>query len=524
MLYRFLKISRVAIALIFIIATASIFNDIYEWIPERYLKGILFLQFIPSLLKFIEIASLSVIGFAVIILVTLLFGRIYCSTICPLGIMQDIISWIAKKRSKRSLFFKTKIGYPIWRYSFLALTIASLAAGFALIVTLLDPYSQAGRIFNYVLNPIIVTLNNGVAFIAQKLNIYSIYKVSYLEFSLPIILITFGSLGLIGYMAYKRGRLFCNTICPVGTFLGLISKVSWFKIKLNPSNCTKCAKCIGVCKSECINLKTFKVDTSRCVDCFNCLTVCNDNAIHFKPQFLKNPSITSNLKNTKPGRREAILTLASLAVGSKLLAASDKLKNDSNFKKLIQIKKNSPISPPGSKSVERFNSICTGCGLCISACPTKVLQPATIQYGLIGFMQPHLDYSVGNCNLGCTNCGSICPTGAILEVTNEQKETLQLGKVVFVKDNCIVFTEGTDCGACSEHCPTKAVDMVAYKDELMIPEVNQDICIGCGACEHPCPLPPKYKAIYVDGNPVHLAAKKPEKTEQQEVIQEDFPF
>lgn len=106
-----------------------------------------------------------------------------------------------------------------------------------------------------------------------------------------------------------------------------------------------------------------------------------------------------------------------------------------------------------------------------------------------------------------------------------RKKLTQLGKVNFIKENCIVETEGTDCGACSEHCPTKAVYMVPYKDNLVIPEINQDICIGCGACEFACPTKP-FKAIYIDGNPIHLKAKKPEKEILNGKIdyEEDFPF
>jgi ferredoxin len=143
-----------------------------------------------------------------------------------------------------------------------------------------------------------------------------------------------------------------------------------------------------------------------------------------------------------------------------------------------------------------------------------------------------MDYSTSYCNYECTICTEVCPTGAILPLRPEEKKLIQLGKSKFIKENCVVFTENTACGACSEHCPTKAVKMIPYVPEnnpslknLHLPEVHEEYCTGCGACEHACPTKP-YKSIYVEGNPVHLAAKKPPKEKLEEKIdyQEDFPF
>ncbi len=182
-------------------------------------------------------------------------------------------------------------------------------------------------------------------------------------------------------------------------------------------------------------------------------------------------------------------------------------------------------SPPGSKSVDHFYSNCTACHLCVAACPTHVLQPSFLEHGVFNILQPYLDNSAAYCTFECVRCTEVCPTGALLPVTIEKKKTLQIGKTNFVKENCIVETEGTACGACSEHCPTKAVIMIPYKNNLKIPEVRNDYCVGCGACEYACPTQP-YKAIYVEGNPVHQIAKEaPEERFEQEVnYKEEFPF
>jgi len=223
-------------------------------------------------------------------------------------------------------------------------------------------------------------------------------------------------------------------------------------------------------------------------------------------------------------RRKLLVSGLALMAGSRIYALKKNKLPDSQ-KDLLRNDRDYPVAPPGSKNISRFNEICTGCSLCVAACPTGVLQPALTEYGLSGFMQPHMDYSTSFCNFDCTKCGEVCPTGAILPLPIEEKQVTQMGKAVFVKQNCVVYTDETDCGACSEHCPTKAVDMVPYKNGLMIPEVDQSICIGCGACEYPCPVDEPFKAIYVNGNAVHQEAEKPETGKKQEVDhEEDFPF
>ncbi|HKL38184.1 MAG TPA: 4Fe-4S dicluster domain-containing protein, partial [Bacteroidales bacterium] len=216
--------------------------------------------------------------------------------------------------------------------------------------------------------------------------------------------------------------------------------------------------------------------------------------------------------------------LAGIAVAFFSATRMGKAQELVSYSATTPVKRENPVSPPGAQATNRFNNSCTACHLCVNVCPTQVLQPALLEYGLRGLMQPRMDYHSGFCNFDCVECSKVCPTGAILPVMLEEKKRIQLGKVQFVKENCIVETEGTDCGSCSEHCPTKAVDMVDYKNGLRIPEVNTDICIGCGACEYACPTHP-YKAIYVEGNPVHLQAQKPKQEKLKELDEEeDFPF
>jgi ferredoxin len=152
-----------------------------------------------------------------------------------------------------------------------------------------------------------------------------------------------------------------------------------------------------------------------------------------------------------------------------------------------------------------------------------VLQPSFLEYGIAGIMQPRMDYTVNYCNFECTLCGQICPTGAIQTLLPDEKKLVQTGKTQFVKEDCIVETKKTDCGACSERCPTKAVKMIPY-GKLFLPEVDNQYCVGCGACEHACPTKPR-KAIFVQSSPIHgVAKKRQDQRLEAPVLPQEFPF
>lgn len=168
-----------------------------------------------------------------------------------------------------------------------------------------------------------------------------------------------------------------------------------------------------------------------------------------------------------------------------------------------------PVIPPGSRSLGRFTSGCTACHRCITACPTRVLQPSLAEYGAGGLFQPVLDFSVGYCDYLCTACGRACPTAAIDRISVGEKKRLKIGSVFLVKEDCIVFTRGTPCGACAEICPTQAVRMAAYRPGLPQPVCDSASCVGCGACEFVCPARPR-KAIYVVGVDPHSTALIPD--------------
>ncbi len=509
---------RIVVSLLFFVPASILFLDVANLIPPSIFGYITFFQFTPSAVKFFSLVIPYSIGFVIILVFTLLFGRVYCSSVCPLGTVQDIASHIANKKKRKKKFLFSKEYFKL-RYIILAVTILSIFTGHLLILNLLDPFSNFGRIFSQLFNPLISFVNNFFAFTLEKLNIYFLYPIEIKSGYLVAALFPLIYLLVVLYLSYKRGRLYCNTICPVGTLLGLFSKFTIFKLKIDKTICENCGDCSKVCKAECIELKSKKIDFSRCVACYNCLDVCPSDAIKYA-------IIPSEKMNKKPDKsRRDFLSRTSLFFIGLTTTALAQIKIIPQKQSKIVVKKNSVSSPPGSKSIEHFTSNCTACHLCVTACPTRVLQPSFTEYGVFSIFQVFMDYKTSFCNYDCIACSEVCPTSAILPVTAEKKRSIQIGKAIFVEDNCIVKTENTACGACSEHCPTKAIVMVDYKGNLKIPEITNKYCVGCGACEFACPTKP-YKAIYVDGNLYHQKAeKKPvEKLNQKIDYKEDFPF
>jgi ferredoxin len=319
----------------------------------------------------------------------------------------------------------------------------------------------------------------------------------------------------IAYLAWVNGRVYCNTICPVGSVLGAVSHYSLFKIRFDNDLCNSCGSCGRQCKASCINTKAHEIDYSRCINCCDCLEVCSQSAMKFSFT-TKSKSIPS--KNVDASKRRFMLAVGvSTVAATKLLADKKLIKSSAN-----QAKRTTAISPPGSISAQNLMNKCTSCHLCVSKCPSHVIKPSFTEYGLAGIMQPMLSFENGFCNYDCTLCADVCPSGALTPLSLEQKHLNQMGKVQFVHENCIVVTDETNCGACSEHCPTQAVSMIDYKDDLTIPFIKTEICVGCGGCEYVCPAKPN-KAIFVEGIDKHNSiVLKKEKVVDVQV--DDFGF
>lgn len=519
-----MKKVRIVLSLILFSLITFYFLDFADLMPHKF-HALMQWQMVPAML------ALNLVVLILIVIITLLFGRVYCSSLCPMGIFQDIADWIAKRfnRKKRYPHFKE---YRILRWSIVAIVIVAFFSGFHILLNLLDPYSAYGRIATNILKPGYLFLNNLVAAVGNHFSNYRFYEVDIFIASVASLSIATFTFLTIGFLSYKYGRIYCNTICPVGTVLGFLAKFSLFKIKIGGMGCNSCGLCEMRCKASCIDAKTKEIDYSRCVSCFNCIEVCNKKSLTYQftglsaQKHISVEPMDTNHDETKRKFISASFLLALVGI-QKVFAKKGKDSTDT-IKEIftshnVPFKKVHPITPPGSVNVNRFNDSCTACQLCVSKCPSQVLQPAFTEYGIIGIMQPAMSFKHGYCNYHCTVCSEICPTKAIVPITEKEKKTLQIGQVKFVKENCVVVTDGTNCGACSEHCPTQAVSMQPYKGDLNIPTIDHDLCVGCGGCEYICPVRP-FRAIYVEGNPVHLQAKVTEEKDDKKVKVDDFGF
>ncbi len=502
------------------VLSGVLFLDLGGLIPAQVTSAVASFQLVPALLKTLRVTGLWTVGFGFIVLLTLAFGRVYCSTVCPLGTFQDIFIYIARRiarRKHRRRWYEFSTPHYAVHYGLLALTGVLAAVGSFFLLNLVEPFSNFGRMTANLVRPLVAGGNNILASLLGHLNIYVLSRFPVHGLPVDVILGTLLFFAVVAYLSYTRGRIFCNLLCPAGALLGLVSRASLYRIVIDETTCTDCGLCEKVCKAECIDSAAKKVEFAACVSCFNCIDACP--TVGLKYEGLTGKRGVKREEKADAGRR-AVLKASALP----LLLVAGGVPDTSVVAPGLSRSKG-PVSPPGSVDVSRFTGLCTACHLCVSVCPTQVLAPTFLEYGMTGIFQPRMDYRINYCTYECVLCSTVCPTGAILPLTLEAKKEVQIGKVQFVKDDCIVVAKKKDCGACAEHCPTKAVTMVPYEGKLTIPQTKDEICVGCGACEHACPTVPN-KAIYVEANQAHQRAKKPEvkKVEPPPDTGGAFPF
>lgn len=486
-----LKKIRIAIAAVVFLLIMLLFLD-FTGTMHVYLGWLAKIQFLPAVI------ALNFIVVVVLCILTVVFGRIYCSVICPLGIMQDLLAKLNRKKNRFSFSpAKSKL-----RYVMLAFLVMALLAGFGSLAGLIAPYSIFGRIAQNLFQPIYIGVNNLLAMAAEHYESYTFYHQDVWIRSMPTFIIAALSFVIVAVLAWTGGRTYCNTICPVGTLLGFLSRYSLMKVVIDTDKCKNCKKCERNCKCSCIDVENHAIDYSRCVVCGNCIEECKFGAMKYAYNVKKKEKDAHEQRNLDS--RRSFLVGAGVAVTTAALA-QDKKKVDGGLAVIedkVQPKRNTPITPPGSLSASNMQKRCTACQLCVSECPNDVLRPST---DLKTLMQPTMSYERGYCRPECNRCSSVCPVGAIKPITLADKSSIQIGHAVWVKKNCVPVTEGVECGNCARHCPVGAIQMVHPDGDTskpMIPAVNEAMCIGCGACENLCPARP-FSAIYVEGHEVH---------------------
>lgn len=453
--------------------------------------------------------SLLVVG------LTLAVGRFFCAWVCPMGTLNHLLSHNRRKAAEkiRRNRYDKRQG---WKYIALVFFIVAAMLGLQ-IVGFLDPFSVLIRSFALAVNPAFNYLLRAMFYPLLSLDwpwltaliepVFTFFRKFVLSFEQPyfyqglFIGLIFVAIAVLNQV---RRRFWCRYLCPLGALLGLFSRFSLLRLQVDEKTCTGCMSCVENCEGACEPQSSQSWIRSECMPCWNCVEACPHGSIKIR---LALPRIAD--RSVDFTKRQVIASIGS-AVGALALFRIDgrKVAPSASVAETRESKRFNPalIRPPGAVEEREFLTRCIRCGECMKVCIKNAIHPTLMEAGLEGLWSPYLKMQLGYCEFNCTLCTQVCPTGAIQELTTEQKHQTKIGLAFFDKNRCIPFTLGRDCIVCEEVCPTpkKAIifeevevtDPAGNRVVVKQPRIDPHLCVGCGMCEYVCPLVDK-PGVYV---------------------------
>jgi len=420
-------------------------------------------------------------GFLLLIFSAFL-GRFFCGWVCPLGTVLDLVTArITKTAPIRWLKGNAKywLLLPLLTASLLNLNLAGL----------LDPIAILVRALTFFIHPFLgETARSGWVGLYRLLGdrrdildpgyrVLKDYLLPYRETLYPLAFLSAIIFVAIIWLERYESRNWCRNLCPLGTLLGLVARLSPFS-RVPDSLCSDCRSCAELCPTS---FDRELLRKEECILCMECMLRCPKQRAVFR------------LTGFNPAEGGPVMErrvfIGGLAAGF-FLARLFRFRDPALQARLLR--------PPGVRDEAVFLEKCVRCGECMKVCLRSALYPAFSQAGLEGLYTPMLIPRLGYCEYNCTLCGQVCPTGAIPELPPRQKKLEVIGKAVFARDQCIPFAKRMDCIVCEEHCPipqkairSETVTMTNFAGaqvKVRLPYVVDELCNGCGICENVCPL------------------------------------